>query len=90
MSRKEYKVYGSDYTVLRLPSWAEQVYRDLDPLVIREYEYRNDYYNEITDCYEVIRTYRYDLVGCIERHDLSDEQVEEVFYDLWKELHGRQ
>ena len=70
---KKYKVMWNEPTEIanRLTKKAEAVLADTDPIEIREY---------LTD-----EGYRYDVVGCIEDYGLTEDDVNELFEDLYEE-----
>lgn len=66
---KNYKVYGNERTSLLLTATALAVYSDCDPLEIREFTAEDG-------------SHTYEMVGIIDRGDMSEEDVIEALESM--------
>ena len=79
---KNYRVYGNEPTHLSLTEKAQRFCNVTDPIEIREFCHESIIEDEDENIIDVEKTYTYDIVGCIEDHDLTADEVISLLEEL--------
>ena len=79
---KNYRVYGNENVNLTLTDKAFRFVSMTDPLEIREFTHEREIEDETGSIIDIEKTYTYDLVGCVEAHDMTAQELNELLEEL--------